>query len=179
MKLWKIVLGLGVGAGVAFVASKAFAKDPGADDKPDPNAKPDPDAPADRPVRKIRHGVAYEGCEHFEIVDRDAVEAWIRDQPMLIISLAPRLSSARENPAPLAEAVLKELFPLCTWPPPDATTFGPQRKGWDAIMEEVRGSIGSGMDSSAEPGASAAGADPMVEGQHVIGALARALGGSR
>lgn len=178
MKFWKIALGLGAAAGVVFVASKAFAKEPGADDKPDPNAKPDPDAPPDRPARKIRHGVAYEGCDHFDLVDKAAAEEWVKSQTMLMLSLAPMLPTARENPEPLAVKLLEALFPNCTWPPPAGTTFGPQRKGWSAMMDEVRGMIAGGMDSAAEPGSSGA-PDLAAEGQRLIDALAHALGGAR
>ncbi len=82
----------------------------------------------------VRHGVRYEGCRHFELVDPDALESWAMDNSWHFAQWVTRLDELRANPEPAIVDAMTMLFPECPWPPPPATTFGPQRNDWTEAM---------------------------------------------
>lgn len=60
---WGIAAAVLLGLGVAVVGSASAAEE-------------DPSKGKGLQDTGVRHGVRYEGCGHFELVDYDAVEAW-------------------------------------------------------------------------------------------------------
>ncbi|MCH9680369.1 MAG: hypothetical protein K0V04_02960 [Deltaproteobacteria bacterium] len=171
MKLWTyLAIGAGV-VGIVAVASIASAKD-------DPKAadKPDPDTP-DKPERKIRHGIAHEGCDHFEVVDEAAIKAWGMDNKLTLMPWVLKMASVKKDPEPALVELLGVVFPECSWPPPAATTFGPQRGTWGQTVDEVRKQLAN-YDSTTAPGMAMA-MDPAVAGEMLLGAVSRGFGGAR
>ena len=47
-----------------------------------------------------RHGIRYEGCRHFELVDPDAVQTWGRSNAWRFAKWLPKLDELRANPEP-------------------------------------------------------------------------------
>lgn len=136
---WKVFAGLAVGAGVLAFAVKAMAKD-----------KPPAKGGGYGPKFQVRHGVAHDGCSHFEVIDADAVESWIKSQPFKLLVWSPMIASANEDPQPLLVAVFQEMFPSCEWPPDSDATFGGSKRSWSEAIAAVKTAMASfdgGSDS--------------------------------
>ncbi|MEX1365191.1 MAG: hypothetical protein AB1Z98_18835 [Nannocystaceae bacterium] len=89
----------------------------------------------------VRHGIRYKGCEHFELVDPDAVEAWGRSNAWRFAKWAVRLDEVRADPEPAIVEAMQALFPECSWPPGDGVTFGPERIGWREAMALAKAGV--------------------------------------
>lgn len=121
----------------------------------------------------VRHGIRYEGCDHFELVDQGAVEAWGTDNKWKFAKWAFKLDELKANPEPAIVDAMTMLFPECPWPPPSTTTFGPERQGWTEAMALAKEAI-AGLDfamSTSQPGGTSSAASWLVR----LG-LRRALG---
>lgn len=142
---------LGVGVAVAGTASAAAEEDPnkgkGLDDT------------------GVRHGVQYEGCGHFELVDPDAIEAWGRSNALRFAKWALKMDELRADPEPAIIDAMGMLFPECPWPPPSSTTFGPERTGWAETMVLAKEAIANLDLAGGGPG----------DGSAAAGVVARAL----
>lgn len=112
----------------------------------------------------VRHGIRYEGCKHFELVDPDAVEAWAIDNSWQFAKWALRLDELRANPEPAIVEALAMLFPECTWPPGKAVTFGTTRVGWVEAMALAKEAV-QDFDFAV--------ADPVAAGPGIAGMLLR------
>ncbi len=126
----------------------------------------------------VRHGIRYEGCAHFELVDADAVEAWGRDNAWRLAEWAFKLDAVRQDPEPAIIDAMTLLFPECPWPPESSTTFGPQRVGWEQAMAFAREAVAEldlGGESPAKPGRAESGRQ--VARLLMVGLRGRGLGG--
>ncbi len=119
---WGIGAAVLLGLGVVAVGSKSAA------------AEEDPNKGKGLQDTGVRHGIRYEGCGHFELVDYDAVEAWGIDNKWKFAKWALKLDELRANPEPAINEAMGVMFPECPWPPPSSTTFGPQRLPWAEAM---------------------------------------------
>lgn len=137
MMLWGVGTAALVGLGLAMVGTARAA----ADDE-------------DTPPSGVRHGIRHDGCEHFELVDPHAVDAWARDNAWRFATWLLRLDELRADPEPAIVDALSVLFPECPWPPPASTTFEPQRLSWDEAMAQAKEAVAS-MDLAPAPGTSA------------------------
>ena len=98
----------------------------------------------------IRHGIRYEGCNHFELVGPDAVEAWGHNNAWRFAKWLPKLDQLRANPEPAIIEAMELLFPECSWPPPVSTTFAPERLSWaDAMAAATEAVQTLDLDASA------------------------------
>ena len=145
MLIWGIGGAAAVGLGLAMMGT-ARAED-------DPEGSKDDDNDGDT-TSAVRHGIRHEGCDHFELVDPDAIEAWARDNAWRFSKWLLRLDELRQDPEPGIVDALSVLFPECTWPPPSTTTFEAQRYSWDEAMAQARAAAAS-MDLAPAPGTSA------------------------
>lgn len=143
---WKMVAGItGVtvlGGLAFFVARTAMASPPAEADKPDPSAP-------EGTKRSIRHGIAHEGCDHFDLSNEQAIKDYVSARPFLGVKLLGLLPGAKDDPGPLVVAFAEDMFPECTWPPQPTTTFGPGRVGWDTALAEAKKQIAASADASA------------------------------
>ena len=126
---WCIAAAVLLGLGVAVVGSASAA------------AEEDPNAGKGLQDTGVRHGVRYEGCGHFELVDYDAVEAWGIENKWRFAKWALRLDELRADPEPAITEAMGMLFPECPWPPPSSTTFGPQRVPWAETMAMAKEAV--------------------------------------
>ncbi len=107
----------------------------------------------------VRHGIKYEGCSHFELVNADAAEAWALDNKLRFIKWATKVDEIRANPEPLVLDIMSALFPECPWPPAPSTTFNPRRVSWIEAMAEARKAAANIDLAGGGPGSSASSAD--------------------
>ena len=150
MLIWGVGAAAAVGVGLAMIGGTARAGEgPGGSGKDDEGNGKD-DGP---PTSEVRHGVRHEGCDHFEVVDPDAVEAWARDNAWHFATWALRLDELRANPEPAIVDALTLLFPECSWPPPAGTTFEAQRYSWTEAMAMAK-QMAATMDLAPAPGTS-------------------------
>ncbi|MCX4244220.1 hypothetical protein OEB96_26560 [Paraliomyxa miuraensis] len=159
---WGIAAAVLLGVGVVAVGTASAATE-----------EDDPNKGKGLQDSGVRHGIRYEGCDHFEWVDPDAVEAWGIDNKLKFAKWALKLDELRTNPEPAIVEALTLLFPECSWPPPSTTTFGPEKMGWTEAMALAKEAI-AGLDlavSMDEPNGAAAAASWLVR----LG-LQRALG---
>lgn len=82
----------------------------------------------------VRHGIRYEGCDHFDVADPAAIEAWARDNALSFAKYLLKIDEIRANPEPAIVEALQKIFPECPWPPPPTTTFGADKKSWSEAM---------------------------------------------
>lgn len=157
------IIGLIVVGGVVAFAASASAGQPGskADDKPDPAGG----------TMEVRHGIAHDGCAHFELRDQDALRDWAESNALAFAKWLTKLEEVKANPGPAAAEVLGKIFPECQWPPPSSTTFSPQRLTWEQTIANVKAQI-AGLDMAAPDGQ--VGGAPVA----ILEALMRQLGGS-
>lgn len=143
---WGIAAAVLLGLGVAVVGSQSAA------------AEEDPNKGKGLQDTGVRHGIRYEGCGHFELVDYDAVEAWGIENKWKFAKWALKLDELRANPEPAITEAMGVMFPECPWPPPSSTTFGPQRLPWAEAMAlakeamanlDLAGAGGGGNDKAA------------------------------
>lgn len=133
----KVVLGI-VGlvtvGGVALVASKAAAAPP---------AGPPPNDDDGKPGTGVRHGVRFQGCEHFDLIDEDEARAWWSTNQWRFAAWILRIDDIAEDPEPFLVDVARTVFPECPWPPAKGTTFGPQRMSWADLKSEAATAVAS------------------------------------
>ncbi|MCX4240192.1 hypothetical protein [Paraliomyxa miuraensis] len=103
----------------------------------------------------VRHGIRYEGCDHFDVVDPDAIEAWGIENKWKFAKWALKLDELRANPEPAIVEALTMLFPECTWPAPSTTTFGPEKMGWTEAMAMAKEAVAN-LDLAVSGGADGA-----------------------
>ena len=149
MLIWGVGAAAAVGLGLAMIGTARAGEGSGGSGKDDEGNGKDDDSP---PTSEVRHGISHEGCNHFEVVDPDAVEAWARDNAWHFATWALRLDEVRANPEPAIVDALTLLFPECSWPPPASTTFEPERYSWTEAMAKAK-EMASTMDMAPAPGA--------------------------
>lgn len=167
---WGIAAAVLLGLGVAVVGSKSAA------------AEEDPNKGKGLQDTGVRHGIRYEGCGHFELVDYDAVEAWGIENKWKFAKWALKLDELRANPEPAITEAMGVMFPECPWPPPSSTTFGPQRLPWAEAMALAKEAVanldmaGTGGGGGNDKGATAASAVMQAVG---LGLRAQPMTGRR
>lgn len=140
---WGIAAAVVLGLGLAGTASASAVTED------DPNKGKGLDDTGER------HGIRYEGCNHFELVDPDAVEAWGRSNSWRFAKWALKLDELRANPEPAIVEAMTVLFPECPWPSPSSTTFGPQRLPWAEAMVMAKEALANlDMAGGGDPAAS-------------------------
>lgn len=155
------VLGIGALAAGSANAAGDDKDDNGnnGDDNNNNNTRGGGDAPTTEEFDEVgvRHGIRFEGCRHFELVDADATEAWGINNAWEFRQWAFSLDELRANPEPAVLKALGLLFPECPWPPPATTTFGPERVGWADAMATVK-TVAADLDlaGGAEPSSAVA-----------------------
>lgn len=166
---WGIAAAVLLGLGVAVVGSASAA------------AEEDPNKGKGLQDTGVRHGIRYEGCGHFELVDYDAVEAWGIENKWKFAKWALKLDELRANPEPAITEAMGVMFPECPWPPPSSTTFGPQRLPWTEAMALAKEAM-AGLDlagASGGGGSSKATAASVVMQAVGLGLRAQSIAGRR
>lgn len=100
----------------------------------------------------VRHGIAYEGCNHFELQDFEAAKKWGEDNRLSFISWVTKIDEIKEDPEPIILDVMRKLFPECPWPPAAETTFGPERQSFAEAVAQAKVVI-NGLVATPIPGA--------------------------
>ncbi|MCX4239167.1 hypothetical protein [Paraliomyxa miuraensis] len=126
---WGIAAAVVLGVGVVAMGSASAA------------TEDDPNKGKGLQDSGVRHGIRYEGCDHFELVDPDAIEAWGIDNKLKFAKWALKLDELKANPEPAIVEALTLLFPECPWPAPSTTTFGPEKMGWTEAMAMAKEAI--------------------------------------
>ena len=166
---WGIAAAVLVGVGVVALGSGASAA---TGDEPDDGEK------KGLQDTGVRHGIRYEGCDHFELVDQDAVEAWGMDHKWELGHWALKLDELKANPEPAIAEAMELMFPECSWPPPSTTTFGPERIGWKEAMVLAKDAL-AGFDLAVSGGGSEAVAAAMLVQAVALGLRGRSRSGPR
>lgn len=139
--MWKWILGLGTAGAVVAVASSA-----GASSGPDPS----------KGGKGTRAGIAFEGCDHFELVDMDATKQWaVAHLVQIHFALGPdkTVDDLRADPEWAANVFFGLIFPECQ--SPEDATWGPERRTWQETMAEIKAQLG-GMEGATDAEAAAA-----------------------
>ena len=92
MMMWGVGAAALVGLGLAVVGTARADEGSGSS-----GDDPKDDGP---PKSEVRHGIRHEGCNHFELVDPDAIEAWARDNAWRFSKWILRLDELRQDPEP-------------------------------------------------------------------------------
>ncbi|MCA9650655.1 MAG: hypothetical protein KC501_12140 [Myxococcales bacterium] len=163
MMMWGVGAAALVGLGLAVVGTARADEGSGDNTKDDGPQK-----------SEVRHGIRHEGCNHFELVDPDAIEAWGRDNAWRFSKWILSLDELRADPEPAIVDAMELLFPECPWPPPRTTTFQAERISWTEAMTMAKEAVAT-MDLAPAPG---------VSSNHTAGAfighmMSLALGGGR
>ena len=165
MMMWGVGAAALVGLGLAAVGTaRAEGSGSSGDDSKD-------DGP---PKSEVRHGIRHEGCDHFEVVDPQALEGWAMDNAWRFARWALKVDELRANPEPAIIDALAVLFPECTWPPPEGTTFEPARYSWTEAMAMAKEAAAT-IDLAPAPGTSMTN----TTGAFISHMTSLALGGGR